>query len=104
MLPYKFLTGVKNPTPPGFSICLPYRASAMALRVLGLSRRYTTMGYETFSVFSAVISLECTILLLGATLFLDYRRSLRRQWLLRHLESILRSDPEPDLVDLPEAA
>ena len=50
------------------------------------------------------MSLECTILLLGAALFLDYRRSLRRQWLLRHLESILRSDPEPELVDLPEAA
>ena len=62
------------------------------------------MGYETFSVFSAAISLECTILLLGAALFLDYRRSLRRQWLLRHLESILRSDPEPELVDLADAA
>jgi len=48
--------------------------------------------------------LECTILLLGATLFLDYRRSLRRQWLLRHLESILQSNPEPEFMDLADAA
>jgi hypothetical protein len=62
------------------------------------------MGYEAFSLISATASLECTILLLGATLLLDYRRSLRRQWLLRHLESILQSNPEPEFMDLADAA
>jgi hypothetical protein len=65
---------------------------------------YNNMGFQLFSVLGATTSLECAILLLGAALFLDYRRALRRRWLLGRLESILQGDRESELMDMPEAA
>jgi hypothetical protein len=65
---------------------------------------YNNMGFQILSLLGATMSLECTILLLGAVLFLDYRRALRRRWLLRNLESILQDDRESELMDMPDAA
>jgi hypothetical protein len=65
---------------------------------------YNNMEFPVFSLLGATISLECAILLLGAVLFLDYRRALRRRWLLGHLESILQGDRESELMDMPDAA
>jgi hypothetical protein len=62
------------------------------------------MGLETFSLLGATISLECAILLLGAALFLDYRRAERRRWLRGHLERILQGNREEELVDVADAA
>ena len=63
-----------------------------------------TMQFEAFSALGATASLECTILFLGAALFLDYRRAVRRQWLLGRLKRILQSDPEPMVVEEAKAA
>jgi hypothetical protein len=62
------------------------------------------MALETFSLLGATISLECTVLLLGAALFLDYRRAERQRWFRGRLQRILQSDPGPELVDMPDAA
>jgi hypothetical protein len=62
------------------------------------------MGFDTFSALGATISLECAILLLGATLFLDYRRAMRRQWLLGQLHRVLRSEPVPEFLEGAQAA
>jgi hypothetical protein len=62
------------------------------------------MHFETFSLLGATISLECTILLLGAALYLDYRRAERRRWLRGHLERILQGDRAETLVDMADAA
>jgi hypothetical protein len=65
------------------------------------------MNFEAFSALGATASLECTILFLGAALFLDYRdyrRTARRQWLLGRLTRILQSDPEPMIVEEAKAA
>jgi hypothetical protein len=65
---------------------------------------YNNMELQVISLLGATMSLECAILLLGAVLFLDYRRALRRRWLLGHLESILQGDRESELMDMPDAA
>jgi hypothetical protein len=65
---------------------------------------YNNMPFETFSFLGATISLECTILLLGAALYLDYRRSERRRWFRGHLERILQGNPARTLVDMADAA
>ena len=62
------------------------------------------MQFEMFSLLGATMSLECAILLLGTTLLLDYRRAVRRQWLLGHLKCILQANRRPMLVDMPDAA
>jgi hypothetical protein len=62
------------------------------------------MEFKVFSLLGATISLEGTILLLGAALFLDYRRALRRQWLLGHLETVLKGNRSPVLLDVADAA
>ena len=62
------------------------------------------MEFEMFSTLGATISLECTILLLGSALFLDYRRALRRRWFRGHLERILQGNREPELMDMADAA
>lgn len=62
------------------------------------------MQFEAFSALGAAVSLECTILLLGAALFLDCRRTVRRQWLLERLERILASDPPPVIAEQARAA
>jgi hypothetical protein len=65
---------------------------------------YNNMQFEVFSLLGATMSLECTILLLGAALFLDYRRAERRRWFRGHLERILQGDGAPALVDIADAA
>jgi hypothetical protein len=65
---------------------------------------YNNMHLEAFSLLGATISLEGTILLVGAVLFLDYRRARRRQWLTGHLENILQDNHGPVLLDMPDAA
>jgi hypothetical protein len=65
---------------------------------------HNNMELQVISLLGATISLECAIVLLGAVLFLDYRRALRRRWLLGHLESILQGDRESELMDMPDAA
>jgi hypothetical protein len=65
---------------------------------------YNNMQFETFSFLGATISLECTILLLGAALYLDYRRSERRRWFRGHLERMLQGNPARTLVDMADAA
>jgi len=70
----------------------------------GKLEEYDNMELQVISLLGATMSLECAILLLGAVLFLDYRRAQRRRWLLRHLESILQGDPESELMDMPDAA
>jgi hypothetical protein len=62
------------------------------------------MGFQVFSFISATISLECTILLLGAVLFLDYRRAVRRRRLIGHLQNMLQVNRRPELVDIADAA
>jgi hypothetical protein len=62
------------------------------------------MGFEAVSLLGATTSLECTILLLGAALFLDYRRAIRRRLLLGHLERILQVRRRPVLVHMAHAA
>lgn len=62
------------------------------------------MGFQVFSLISATISLECTILLLGAVLLLDYRRAVRRRRFLGHLENMLQVNRRPELVDIADAA
>jgi hypothetical protein len=65
---------------------------------------FNNMTFSAFSLVGATISLQGTILLLGAALFLDYRRARRRRWLLGRLESLLQGDSRPVLVDLGNAA
>lgn len=62
------------------------------------------MLFDVFSLLGATMSLECAILLLGTTLFLDYRRAVRRRWLLGNLTCILQANRRPELVDMPDAA
>jgi hypothetical protein len=70
----------------------------------GKLAEYNNMQLQVISLLGATMSLECAILLLGAVLFLDYRRARRRRWLLGHLESILQGDRESELMDMPDAA
>ena len=65
---------------------------------------YNNMELQVISLLGATMSLECAIVLLGAVLFLYYRRALRRRWLLGHLEIILQGDRESEFMDMPDAA
>jgi hypothetical protein len=65
---------------------------------------HNNMASGAFSLLGATISLECTILFLGAALYLDLRKAERRQWLRGHLERILQDDRAPMVIDLPDAA
>lgn len=62
------------------------------------------MAFEAFSFLGATISLECTVLLLGAALLLDFRRAERQRWFRGHLQRILQGNPRPALVDMADAA
>ncbi len=100
------LPGVKNPTPAlgrdpienkRFQTW-PHKCNSPPLET------DNNMKLEAFSALGATVSLECAILLLGAALFLDYRKTVRRQWLLGHLQRILQSDPEPVVAEQAKAA
>jgi hypothetical protein len=57
-------------------------------------------------MFCAVSSLECSIFLMGVTLFLDYRAAARRRKLRRRLAEFLRAgDVQPiEIAERPQAA
>ena len=61
---------------------------------------------DSVLVLAAVSSLQCTILLLGLTIFLDIRAAARRRRLLRNLSSALKTACEPriELVKQTQAA
>lgn len=57
------------------------------------------------SVVGAIGSLECSILLMAAVLFLDFRDSQRRRRLVLSLKTtLLAAEPEPRKFSHPKAA